>query len=141
MKTNKNIYYNYFYLNPLKQGKYQYNDLPLCFLYEPFYVGKGVNDRYLQHFKECEKSSKSLKCKYINYLKTIYSINYLKSFVIRLPFVSEERAFQNERIYINQIGLLKDGSGCLVNQKDKGRRMKISRKSWKNIKKLNNIKR
>jgi len=136
-----NIYYNYFYLNPFKKGKYTYYDLPLCFLYEPFYVGKGKNERYLDHIKECKNIKKnSIKCKYIRKILEYINENTLKSFIVKINYTTNENyAFNKERIYINQIGLLKDNSGPLTNQKDKGRKIlghrtkKLTKKFLKQI--------
>lgn len=41
--------YFYVYLDPRKPGRYCYKDI--SFLYEPLYVGKGKNKRYLVHIK------------------------------------------------------------------------------------------
>ena len=43
-------FYVYIYLDPRKPGKYTYEDL--CFLYEPFYIGKGKNNRIDGHLYE-----------------------------------------------------------------------------------------
>ena len=40
-------YYVYIYLDPRKPGIYNYEELE--FKYEPFYVGKGTNKRYMDH--------------------------------------------------------------------------------------------
>ena len=34
-------YYTYVYLDPTTSGKYYYNSMDMCFLHEPFYIGKG----------------------------------------------------------------------------------------------------
>ena len=48
-------YYVYVYLDPNKPGKYQYPELTSCFLFEPFYVGKGTrmrDTRYIQNYNK-----------------------------------------------------------------------------------------
>ena len=37
----EDLYYTYIYLDPRKPGNYYYSGLTVCFLFEPFYVGKG----------------------------------------------------------------------------------------------------
>lgn len=132
------IYYNYIYLNPFKKGKFSYDFLPICFLYEPFYVGKGTGNRYLNHFEECKKK-KSKKCLYINTLLKNFSREELETYIVKCCYTTSEiKAFNKERIFINQIGYQKDNSGCLTNLKDKGRKfkakktLKISKSFFKN---------
>lgn len=43
-------FYIYVYLDPRKIGNYNYFDYK--FDYEPFYVGKGSNDRYKEHLTD-----------------------------------------------------------------------------------------
>jgi len=42
--------YIYVYLDPCKPGNYKYGKYK--FDYEPFYVGKGRNNRWMVHIKE-----------------------------------------------------------------------------------------
>ena len=47
MKENR--FYVYALLDPRKPGAYEYEDI--CFLYEPFYIGKGSKNRCYDHFR------------------------------------------------------------------------------------------
>jgi hypothetical protein len=38
-------------MDPRKPGKYSYSGLDICFLFEPFYIGKGTGDRMFKHLK------------------------------------------------------------------------------------------
>ena len=47
-----NIYYTYVYLDTRKSGFYSYSGLNnerFVFNYEPFYIGKGKNNRFKDH--------------------------------------------------------------------------------------------
>jgi hypothetical protein len=55
MTSNDTRFYTYIYLNPLKRGKFEYNNINICFLYEPFYVGKGCNSRISSHLRESRR--------------------------------------------------------------------------------------
>ena len=48
-KMNDNRFYVYALLDPRKPGRYEYKDI--CFLYEPFYIGKGKENRCYDHFR------------------------------------------------------------------------------------------
>ena len=52
----KNIFYVYVYLDSRFPGDYKYGDL--TFNYKPFYVGKGKDNRYLDHLKVVENNRK-----------------------------------------------------------------------------------
>ena len=56
---SQKIYYVYVYLNPLKKGNFSFleNCIGISFDYEPFYIGRGKNNRYLDHIKESKKHS------------------------------------------------------------------------------------
>jgi len=53
MESDKNRFYVYVYLDPRKPGNYTYGDYH--FDYEPFYVGKGCDDRLNDHLKKLLK--------------------------------------------------------------------------------------
>jgi hypothetical protein len=142
-------YYNYIYLNPFRKGRYSFNFLNFCLLYEPYYVGKGKNLRYLDHIKECigndlRLKKNSLKCKKLfsifNEIKKDYdletTLKIMESFVIRIAFTDSEKvAYKNERILIKQIKMLEEG-GTLTNRKDNGIKLNISETNMKKLEKM-----
>ena len=75
----ENKYYVYIYLDPRKPGKYYYPNMDVCFLFEPFYVGKGKNKQMYSHLKETKENT-------IN--KGNYILIYTKMSLIEVVFVS-----------------------------------------------------
>lgn len=111
-----NKFYNYIYLDPRKPGHYTFNNI--SFLYEPFYVGKGKNNRYLDHIKYDKRNT--LKNNVVN---KILDADYdLEKFVIILSKnLSEEDAFNNEIDLIKMIGRRIDETGSLCNMDEGGK--------------------
>jgi len=105
-----NIYYIYIYLDPRKHGKYCYGDY--CFLYEPFYVGKGKGNR-------CS----IIKCRnkhFINKTNKIKS-NELKPLIVKIKEnLDEKQSFILESKLIDLIGRKDLGKGPLINFTDGG---------------------
>ena len=56
-------FYVYVYLDPRKPGRYLYGDQQVTYLFEPFYVGKGKNNRLNEHL-DCLKKTKDKKRSY-----------------------------------------------------------------------------
>ena len=116
-------FYVYVYLNPLKLGTFIYNEF--CFAYEPFYVGKGKNNRIFYHIKEAERSMKNNTIK--GNMHKIYTINKIKNEFgcdpITLKIKSNLTAFEAcelEKYLINIIGRNDLNIGPLTNQTDGG---------------------
>jgi len=112
-----NEFYNYIYLDPRKPGHYTYESI--SFLYEPFYIGKGKNNRYLDHIKYDHRNTlKNNVVKKI--LKEGYDLE--KYIVIVYNNLSEQEAFNNEIFLIKEIGrrITNDGSLCNMDEGGKG---------------------
>lgn len=62
-------FYIYVYLDPRKKGKYVYNQLE--FNMEPFYLGKGRDDRCYKHLSEAynNRDDNDHKCNVIRKIK------------------------------------------------------------------------
>lgn len=113
------IFYTYIYCNPLKPGRFTYTDLNMSFLYEPFYVGKGKLNRYLDHISECKPGLKLSRYANMHKIRTLRKIIYesnLKPFIIKLfESADETKAFENENRIINIIGRRDLNTGSLTN--------------------------
>jgi len=109
--------YTYIYLDPRKRGSFHYDGLKISFLFEPFYVGKGKNNRIDQHLDAKRKSSKQWK-KNFNKAKIIYDI--FEQGLEPIRFIldrcsSKEDQQKSEYLYINSIGRKIYNHGPLTN--------------------------
>ncbi len=116
------LYYNYIYLDPRKPGKFTYEGLDFCLLYSPYYIGKGTNNRYLDHIKEANKNG-TLRGKHKNNkILKIQGLGYIiKDYVIQLNFTTNELdALNKEKDIIDVIGRLDKKLGPLTNLTEGG---------------------
>ena len=111
----ENRYYIYVYLDPRKPGKYHYEGLDFCFLYEPFYIGRGCEDRYLDHLTEVLKNYKtSNKIKH-GKIRNILKQNLSPFIIILESELSREYCNLKEIEYIRSIGRIDLKNGPLSN--------------------------
>jgi hypothetical protein len=104
------MFYVYAYLNPVKPGRYHYKSI--SFLYEPFYIGKGQNNRsnqILAHNRHCQNKVKKILRANLNPL-----ILFLKSDIL------EQEAFDFEKQMIKEVGRKDLKRGPLTNLTDGG---------------------
>jgi hypothetical protein len=127
----KNNFYIYIYLDPRKSGKYKYGNY--CFLYEPFYVGKGKGKRY-----DDVNNGRS------NYFKGI--INKIKgsglnSIILKIKEdLNEKNSFKFEEQLINLIGRKDLNKGPLINFTNGGEGISGYRHNYKTKKLMSEIK-
>lgn len=113
---NMKEFYLYIYLDPRKPGVYEYANL-VTFFYEPIYVGKGKNDRYLSHIREVNHKKKSTRNSIKNNkIKKIIESGQLPITQI-LEYNTESDILDIETTYILKIGRLIDKTGPLTNIK------------------------
>lgn len=107
------MFYVYAYLDIRKPGNYDYNGYK--FNHEPFYIGKGKNNRMKEHLKEERTSNPKKNNKIQKMLREGYQpiITKLKEFII------EKDAFEYEKELIKNIGRWELG-GPLTNMTDGG---------------------
>ncbi len=103
-----NEFYIYIYLDTRKSGQYCYEDV--CFLFEPFYVGKGSNNRWKiingrnPHFK--------------NIFNKIKKSGIEPSVIKLFENLDEKESLDKETELINEINI--KNPGILVNMTDGG---------------------
>lgn len=119
MKKEKNRFYLYALLDSRKPGKYCYSELDICFLYEPFYIGKGSGNRINNHLFKSRIDKNTNKRK-VNKIKKIIDGNQ-KPIAIKIKEnLSNKIALSEEMSFIKIIGRLNLNKGPLTNFTDGG---------------------
>lgn len=116
MEENR-IFYNYLYLDPEKPTNYKIKGLDIILTHEPFYVGKGKNNR-INHYKD---NKKNLKKRFVySKIESLKQKN-LKPIAIKIiSKLSEKEAQENEKYLIKVIGRRDLNKGPLCNLTDGG---------------------
>jgi len=112
------MYYVYLYLDPRKKGSYSYGDFH--FEYEPFYVGKGIKDRYLSHLRIAMGTRKGKNNKIISKIKSIINDGSEPIIFKFLENLNKDEYNTQEIYLIKSIGKYCDNSGPLLNITDGG---------------------
>jgi hypothetical protein len=112
------MYYIYVYLDSRKKGSYSYGEFH--FEYEPFYIGKGVNDRYLSHLRVASGSRKGKNNLIISKIKSIINDGFEPKILKVIENLTKENYDSYEVLVIKLIGKLCDGLGPLLNTTDGG---------------------
>jgi len=108
-------FYTYIYLDPRKADRFIYDSI--CFLYEPFYVGKGKDDRAYRHITWNAIDGNKHKKNKINKIVATGTDPYI---LILSNDISEADAFLFEKQYISEIGRNDLKQGPLVNMTNGG---------------------
>ena len=112
------MYYIYVYLDTRKKGSYSYGEFH--FEYEPFYIGKGTNDRYLSHLRIAKGSRKGKINRVISKIISILNDGYEPKIIKVIEGLTKENYSNYEISTIKLIGKLSDGLGPLLNTTDGG---------------------
>ncbi len=130
-------YYVYTFLDPEKPGRFYYEGLDVCFLFEPFYIGKGKRNRMIAHFCPSSLSEKNFKSKKLNKMKLLgiepYKLKIYEN-------ITEKDSLIREENLILKIGRRDKGYGPLTNGSDGGEsNTNQNRKTKKIIQNLNGL--
>lgn len=114
----ENNFYIYAYLDPTKPINKKYGEY--FFEYEPFYIGKGKNNRAFVHIATAKWYHKTKKRKMTHLHNKILSIDF-KPIIIKIKIdLSEQEAFDLEVILISLIGRYDLKLGPLCNMSNGG---------------------
>lgn len=110
--------YIYVYLDSRKKGSYSYGEYH--FEYEPFYVGKGIGDRYLSHLKIANGSRKGKNNLIVTKIKSILNDGFEPIIIKIIEDLTKEDYDIYEKAIIKEIGKSCDDLGPLLNIMDGG---------------------
>jgi hypothetical protein len=110
--------YIYVYLDTRKKGSYSYGEYH--FEYEPFYVGKGIGDRYLTHIRIANGSRRGINNLIIAKIRSILNDGFEPTIIKIIEGLTKENYDSYEISTIKLIGKFCDGLGPLLNTTDGG---------------------
>jgi len=110
--------YIYVYLDTRKKGSYSYGEYH--FEYEPFYVGKGIGDRYLSHLRIANGSRKGGNNLIISKIRSILNDDHEPIIIKIIENLTKENYDDYEKSTIKEIGKSCDNLGPLLNIMDGG---------------------
>jgi len=113
-----NKYYVYVYLNTLNPGKFDYEDI--SFEYEPFYIGKGKDDRMYHHLNKVKNSSKYKPNEKFNIIENCIKSKNDPIIVKLFDNLTEDHSLIKENEIIKKIGRFDLNKGPLTNRNDGG---------------------
>jgi len=123
LKKKQNEYYVYCYMDPRKPGKFYYDGLDICFLWEPFYIGCGKDSRIKNHLSKYElNSEKRIKHNKIKNkkIKDILSENLTPISSVLFEDLKKDKSREIEIFLIEKIGRIIKKNGPLSNISDGG---------------------
>jgi Spy/CpxP family protein refolding chaperone len=122
------VFYVYALLDPRKPGPFRYGHWK--FSHEPFYIGKGINGRYLEHLARFQhrgmyapRSAFKVYSQFRMYCKIrkIYrETGELPIAGIKRGKLTERQAFKLEKVLVARIGRDDCNEGPLINRHDGG---------------------
>lgn len=110
-----NNFYVYVYLDPRKPGQFTYKNI--TFLYEPLYVGRGINKRYLFHIYYANNNYNDFKSRKLRKILNSGNNPIVIFYQINLSF---KEANDTEISLIKEIGRFDLKTGPLLNMADGG---------------------
>ncbi len=135
---NKDNYYIYGLFDINKKVKLCYDDIGICFLYEPFYIGKGEKRRQFTHFEPHRLKEKNFKN---NRILKIIKKGFFPCSQIIIKGMLEKDSLILENKYIISLGRKNNKTGILTNLTDGGEKNSnsIHKTLWKKVDKIDPI--
>lgn len=98
-------FYVYAYLDPRKPGNFIYGEF--CFSHEPFYIGKGKNNRITEHLSDARSKSSFTKPSWLYHKIRKLSRLGLEPIMIKIKSgMHEEESLKLEARAIDTIGIM-----------------------------------
>jgi hypothetical protein len=82
--AGSDIWYVYVYLDPRKSGRYSYEVSCVSFLFEPFYVGKGIGERSRAHLRALTRLDPCVRDQKVDRIRSIHTQLGIVPFIVKV---------------------------------------------------------